>query len=163
MFETVLYRPIGVIRTPYVECAPFQAIENDDRGNFILELFPQFKGSLDKLELFSHIFIIFHMDRVKGYSGSNVAHPPNLNGKTVGLFASRSQNRPNSIGFDIARIKKIEELRIFTSGLSALDKTPLLDIKPYTSFDLKPEANNGWGNKENIQTFEQRIKNINFK
>jgi len=84
------------------------------------------------------------MDRVRGYDGSNLAHPPSHNGGTVGLFASRSPNRPNPIGIDIARVLRIEKNKVYTTGLSALDGTPLLDIKPYRDIDSKPDAGKGW-------------------
>jgi len=144
MPEMIAYHPIGVVRTPYRDTAPFQAIEDDDSGQFILELLPRYESALEDLECFRYLIVIFHMDRVRGYDGSNVAHPPSLNGGTVGLFASRSPNRPNPIGIDIARIVKIEKNLVYTTGLSALDGTPLLDIKPYRNADSKPDAGKGW-------------------
>ncbi len=144
MPEMIAYHPIGIVRTPYRDTAPFQAIEDDDSGPFILELYPRYESALEDLECFRYVFVIFHMDRVRGYDGSNLAHPPSLNGGTVGLFASRSPNRPNPIGIDIARILKIEKNLVYTTGLSALDGTPLLDIKPYRNADSKPDAGKGW-------------------
>ena len=140
----VIYRAIGTIHTPYSDMAPFQAREDDPEGPFVLELLPEYETALEDLEYFRYIIVLFHMDRVKGYNGSNVAHPPSLGGGTVGLFASRSPNRPNPIGLDVARILRIEGRRIYTSGLSVLDKTPLIDIKPYTKRDSKPDPGEGW-------------------
>ena len=140
----IVYRPIGTIHTPYSDMAPFQAWEDDTEGPFILELLPEYETALEDLEYFRYIIVLFHMDRVSGYNGSNVAHPPSLSGGTVGLFASRSPNRPNSIGLDVARLIRIEGRKIFTSGLSALDGTPLIDIKPYTRKDSKPDPGEGW-------------------
>ncbi len=140
----IVYRAIGTIRTPYSDMAPFQAKEDDPNGPFVLELLPEYETALEDLEYFKYIIVLFHMDRVKGYNGSNVAHPPSLSGGKVGLFASRSPNRPNPIGLDVARILRIEENRIYTSGLSVLDGTPLIDIKPYTKRDSKPDPGEGW-------------------
>ncbi|MCK5065523.1 MAG: tRNA (N6-threonylcarbamoyladenosine(37)-N6)-methyltransferase TrmO [Candidatus Fermentibacteraceae bacterium] len=140
----IVYRAIGTIHTPYTDMAPFQAVEDDSEGPFILELLPEYETALKDLEHFKYVIVLFHMDRVKGYNGSNVAHPPSLRGGTVGLFASRSPNRPNPIGLDVARILRIEGNSIYTSGLSALDGTPLIDIKPYTRKDSKPDPGNGW-------------------
>ncbi len=133
----IIYHSIGIIRTPYVKMAPFQAKEDDDSGEFILELEEKYASGLKDLEKRKYVIVLFHIDRARGYNGSNTAHPPSMNGGTTGLFASRSPNRPNPVGLDVARLLKIEGNRVYTSGLSALDKTPLLDLKPYITVDRK--------------------------
>jgi tRNA-Thr(GGU) m(6)t(6)A37 methyltransferase TsaA len=135
--ERIEYTAIGTIRTPYAEMAPFQASEDDLSGDFYLEVLPRFETALQDLARSRYIIVLFHMDRVRGYDGSNVAHPPHMNGKTVGLFSSRSPNRPNPIGLDVVRLIRVEGRRVYTTGLSALDGTPLLDIKPYIRMDSK--------------------------
>jgi tRNA-Thr(GGU) m(6)t(6)A37 methyltransferase TsaA len=140
----IVYRPIGCIRSPCTERAPSQPHEDDDSGEFVLELLPEYVPALRDLECFRYVYVIFHMDRARGYDGTGLAHPPSLKGGTVGLFASRSPNRPNAIGIDVARILRIEGARIFTTGLSALDGTPLLDLKPYFGSDARPDAGDGW-------------------
>ncbi len=146
----IVYRAIGTIHTPYSDMAPFQAREDDTEGPFVLELLPQYETALEDLEYFRYVIVLFHMDRVRGYNGSNVAHPPSLKGGKVGLFASRSPNRPNPIGLDVARLLRIDGRKIYTSGLSVLDGTPLIDIKPYTKRDSKPDPGEGW-NTETCQ------------
>ena len=133
----IIYNSIGVIHSPYTDMAPFQAVEDDASGPFILELDEKYVTGLRDLEKRKYIIVFFHIDRARGYNGSNTAHPPGMNGGSTGLFASRSPNRPNAIGIDVARLLKIEGNRVYTSGLSALDGTPLLDIKPYISLDCK--------------------------
>ncbi len=71
-------------------------------------------------------------------------------GGKVGLFASRSPNRPNPIGLDVARLLRIEGRKVYTSGLSVLDGTPLIDIKPYTKTDSKADPGDGWTNRQPI-------------
>ena len=133
----ISYNSIGVIHSPYVDMAPFQANEDDPNGPFILEVDEKYASGLKDLEKRKYIIVFFHIDRAKGYNGSNIAHPPSMNGGSIGLFASRSPNRPNAIGIDVARLIRIDGNRVYTSGLSALDGTPLLDIKPYLSIDQK--------------------------
>lgn len=117
--------------------APFQAVGDDTDGPFILELDERYATGLKDLEKHKYVIVFFHIDRAKGYNGSNIAHPPSMKGGSIGLFASRSPNRPNPIGIDVAKLLKIEGNKVYTSGLSALDGTPLLDIKPYLSIDCK--------------------------
>jgi len=67
----------------------------------------------------------------------------------VGLFASRSPNRPNPIGISVVKIKRISGNILYISGIDAFDNTPVLDIKPYfDQLDAKTDANTGWFNPE---------------
>lgn len=133
----IIYNSIGVIHTSYIDMAPFQAVEDDTNGPFILEVDEQYATGLKDLEKHKYVIVFFHIDRAKGYNGSNIAHPPSMKGGSIGLFASRSPNHPNTIGIDVAKLLKIEGNKVYTSGLSALEGTPLLDIKPYLDVDSK--------------------------
>ena len=57
--------------------------------------------------------------------------PPRLKGTKVGLFSTRSPHRPNPIGLTLAKIVKIDGLKVHLQGLDLIDNTPILDIKPY--------------------------------
>ena len=49
----------------------------------------------------------------------------------TGVFSTRSPDRPNPIGIHFVRLVEVEQPNLFkVSGLEALDKTPLIDIKP---------------------------------
>jgi tRNA-Thr(GGU) m(6)t(6)A37 methyltransferase TsaA len=75
--------------------------------------------------------------------------PPNDRDLEVGVFSSRSPDRPNPIGLSIVRLKKIVENKVYITGIDAFDKTPLLDIKPYMEkLDCKEGAGNGWGRED---------------
>ncbi len=85
-----------------------------------------------------------------------IVDPAWIDNKKVGLFASRTPERPNPIGLSVVRIKKIIGNKIFTLGLDVFDNTPLLDIKPYVKdLDSKKDSNYGWienlkGNMEHL-------------
>ncbi len=139
----ISFEPIGVIRTPYLDSAPFQPQDDDDQ-EFYLELKSSFLDALSELEKFRYLYVLFHIDRLDRPVKMHVS-PPWAKGRTVGLFASRSPVRPNPIGLSVVRIKKIEGTKIYTSGLDVFDQTPLLDIKPYIKdLDTKLDANYGW-------------------
>jgi hypothetical protein len=62
-----------------------------------------------------------------------------------GVFATRSPHRPNPIGMTAVRLVKIEGLVLSVEGLDLLDRTPVLDIKPYIPYaDAFPDAREGW-------------------
>jgi len=82
---------------------------------------------------FSHLEIIFFMDRVqKEKIVFGARHPRNNDTlPKVGIFAQRAKSRPNTIGLSVCKLLKVEGLSIFVLGLDAIDKTPVLDIKPF--------------------------------
>jgi tRNA-Thr(GGU) m(6)t(6)A37 methyltransferase TsaA len=87
--------------------------------------------ALDNIDDFSHIIVIYwlHKSRrpapMKVYPGRH-AHP-----HPVGVFASRSPDRPNPIGKSTVRLLRREGNILTVEGLDAIDGTPVLDIKPY--------------------------------
>jgi tRNA-Thr(GGU) m(6)t(6)A37 methyltransferase TsaA len=144
---------IGVIRTPYIDNAPYQSLDEDE-GDFRIVVDSQYTDGLYKLGKFRYIYVIYYIHRVVRRL-SMLVSPPWAGGTRVGLFASRSPVRPNPIGLSIVRIKSIANNEIHTSGLDVFDGTPLLDIKPYINdLDSKSDANYGWieemGDKEHL-------------
>jgi len=141
--EELIFNPIGFIKTPYLESAPYQPVDTDDQ-EFYLQLNSEYVAGLKDLDSFTYIYVLYFIDRLKTTAKMEVA-PPWAAGQKVGLFASRSPVRPNPIGLSVVRIKEIRGNRVYTSGLDVFDDTPLLDIKPYINdLDSKCDANNGW-------------------
>jgi tRNA-Thr(GGU) m(6)t(6)A37 methyltransferase TsaA len=48
----------------------------------------------------------------------------------MGVFSTRSPDRPNPIGLHRVEIAAIEGLRVRVRNLEAIDGTPILDLKP---------------------------------
>ena len=135
---------MGKIHTPYINKAPYQPVK-DDKGDFQLILDEPYVSALKGLEKFRYIYVIYFLDKVDQKEQSNHVSPPWVEDVNIGVFASRSPNRPNPIGLSIVELLKIEGNKIFTSGLDVFDNTPLLDIKPYIQdLDAKMDANYGW-------------------
>ncbi len=136
-----ILKPIGKLHTPYREKAPFRP-ETDAEGKFSIEIFEEYTQAMSGLEAFSHLVVLFYFDRSE--KTNLLAHPPHLQGRETGLFASRSPNRINKIGMNVVRILSIKGNMIFTSAMDAFDGTPLLDIKPYIpDLDSFPGASRG--------------------
>ncbi len=58
-------------------------------------------------------------------------HPRgDVNRPRVGVFATRSPDRPNPIGLHAVVIETVEDNAITVHNLEAIDGTPVLDIKP---------------------------------
>ena len=145
MSQEIAYRPIGLIRTPYGPdtACPHQPLV-PPRGQARLEIDPAHAEGLHGLESFDYIIVLYHMDRAGGRPAARVK-PPWAEGIEVGLFASRSPERPNPIGLSIVKLLRVERNVVYTSMIDAYDGTPLLDIKPYVAIlDAKDDASNGW-------------------
>ena len=153
-------KQIGTIRTPYIDEATYQPV-NNDKGEFRIVINLPYSEGLRELKLFHYLYVIYYMHRIKRKESMTVI-PPWTGGMKVGLFASRSSVRPNPIGISIVRMKRIINNEIFTSGLDVLDGTPLIDIKPYIKdLDSKCDANYGWIEKlEDREHLSLHIKGL---
>ena len=62
-----------------------------------------------------------------------------------GLFATRAPRRPNPIGLSVVALLRRETNVLHVRGIDVLDRTPLLDIKPYVpAFDAPQTVRVGW-------------------
>lgn len=87
--------------------------------------------ALDGIETFSHAEVLFVFDRVTDPVVYGSVHPRgNTNWPRVGIFVQRKKNRPNLIGATICEIIKREGRSLWVRLLDAIDKTPVIDIKP---------------------------------
>src|SRR4030042_686515 len=108
----------------------------------IFARFPEYQKGLKDIEGFSHLILIYHFNRSKE---EKLVGKPFLEDKEHGIFAIRSPHRPNHLGFSIVKVEKIKDSTVIFSEVDMLDKTPLLDIKPYVShFDSRKNVKNGW-------------------
>lgn len=158
--QKINFEPIGIIHTPYINEAPHQPVAND-KNEFIVEVNEEYVDGLKNLEEFKFIYLIFYLDKTSQKVEMEIK-PPWARGKEVGLFSSRSPNRPNPIGLSIVRLKKIVGNKIYTSGVDLFNGTPLLDIKPYIKdLDSKSDADYGWINdSEDEEHLALHIKGI---
>ncbi len=110
---------------------------------------PEFRNPdcIRGIEGFSHLWLIwgFHCNEAAGWSPT--VRPPRLGGNTrLGVFATRSPFRPNSLGLSVVKLVSVEEggvLRV--SGADMVNGTPIYDIKPYVPYaDSIPEATGGF-------------------
>jgi len=58
----------------------------------------------------------------------------------LGVFATRTNLRPNPIGLTLVELLKAEGNTLTVKGLDAFDGTPVLDVKPYDFWDMISDA-----------------------
>ena len=122
-------RPIGFVESPLTElqAAPRQGDEGSPDCWLILN--PDVRPALDGLRAGDDIVVItwLHLaDRtvLQVHPRSDTSRPMR------GVFATRSQHRPNPLGVHVVTILGVDNLRMRVQGLEAVDGTPIVDIKP---------------------------------
>lgn len=145
--------PIAYIHSPYKQkfAIPRQpGLVKPARGEVIFEDAFADPNCLREISQFSHLWLIFCFHETAEESWSPLVQPPRLGGKKkVGVFASRSTFRPNSLGMSVVEnlgwTQSGKELVLRVGSIDLLDKTPIIDIKPYIPYaDSVPDAQAGY-------------------
>ena len=143
MNDRVSLRPIGVIRTHHQSARGTPIQPNYARESVgEVEVDAAFAPALADLEGFDHIWLLYWFDRAGPYEAQVV---PYRDRNLHGLFATRAPSRPNPIGLSVVRLCSRKGNVLHVKGIDVLDKTPLLDIKPYVpDFDSRSGSRAGW-------------------
>lgn len=121
------------------------------RSTIVFE--PEFRNpdALRGIEGYSHLWLIWQFSEAVRKDWSPTVRPPRLGGNTrMGVFATRSPFRPNSLGLSCVRLLGVEDTAEFgtvlhVGGADLMDGTPIFDIKPYIAYgDAHPAALGGF-------------------
>ncbi len=132
----IVLRAIGYVRNGVAKPRPrgWQQVESR------LEMLPEHLARLDGIEAYSHVLVVTYLDIAAGAPEK----PETLtlaSGRSYGIFATRSQLRPNHLGVSAVELLARDGATLSVRGLDAIDGTPVLDIKPYLpEYDAVPGA-----------------------
>ncbi len=109
-------------------------------------------SALKGIEGYSHLWLLWYFSEgEKKEKWTPTVRPPRLGGnERVGVFASRSPNRPNRIGLSCVQLDGVTDSEkegrvLWVRGADLMDGTPIFDIKPYLPFcDSFPQAKEGF-------------------
>ncbi len=90
---------------------------------------PKYEEGLYAIEKSNYLQIIFYLHKSRDYTLKG----PRRHGNIRGLFASRSPNRPSPLGITTVKLITREANKLRVKGLDAIDGTPVVDIKPYST------------------------------
>ena len=132
--------------------SPFKSLENmpvQPRGakNTIATIHfkKEYQSGLKDLDGFSHIYLIYYFHKIKQPQLQVI---PFNDKKDIqrGVFSTRTPMHPNSIGLSIVKLIDVTDNIVTIQGVDLLDKTPILDIKPYIeNFDkIEETTKSGW-------------------
>lgn len=128
--------PIGIVKT--------EAKGKDVRDKKIISkiiIREEYIEALEGIEEFSHLFVIFwlHQIRNKDKKINKVQPRGRKDLEFIGVFATRTPFRPNPIGLTCVKLINIKNNVLSVQGLDAYNYTPILDIKPFDSWDIAKE------------------------
>lgn len=163
--------PVAYIRNGYNEKfgIPRQSgLANKIISEIIFYKKYQDENMLRNIEQYSHLWLIWGFSENVGEWSATV-RPPKLGGnKRVGVFATRSPYRPNSLGLSCVELDRVFEdddgtLTLIVCGADLKDGTPIFDIKPYLPYvDSIPDAKGGFSDnfKDDVieVVFEESIE-----
>ena len=151
--DQIVITPVGVVRSDQKELVwrpESGALSWNDRVRrerasaeavSRIDIDPALDGILDGIDEYSHLVVLWWPDRNQAASGPRVRVRPmgRQDLPLVGVFATRSPVRPNSILATVVTLVRRQGQTLEVKGLDAVDGTPILDIKPLTPHDCPPE------------------------
>jgi len=119
----VQLKPIGVVAA------------REQEGQFSLQILPEYRPALAQLDQFSHVLVLWwanHHDNAASRA-TLTARLPYAEGVEAGVFACRSEYRPNPIAVTVCPIIAVDQAagQVTLAYIDAFDGSPVLDLKPY--------------------------------
>jgi len=145
-YQPIQLKPVGVVRNQSKDPSwgsDLSALTWHDRAARMKEqresvselvINTSLEAILDGIDEFSHIMVIYwaHLVPPERRSTTRVHPMGNNDFPLVGVFATGSPVRPNSILTTVVRLVGRNGNVLRVTGLDALDGSPILDIKPYS-------------------------------
>lgn len=120
---------IGKIHSELVNLEDCPRQESEGAPKASLEIFPEFLEAARDIKKDSELVLLTWLH--KGDRNEMETRPRNNpNAPLLGVFSTRSPNRPNPIGLHEVKVLSVENGVIKVSSLEVLDQTPIVDIKP---------------------------------
>lgn len=123
----------------------------DLRSTIVFE--PKYRNpeALRGIEGYDYLWLIWQFSEAVREEWSPTVRPPRLGGNArMGVFATRSPFRPNSLGLSCVQLLGVEHTQEFgtvlhVGGADLMDGTPIFDVKPYVPYaDSHPDAKGGF-------------------
>jgi tRNA-Thr(GGU) m(6)t(6)A37 methyltransferase TsaA len=131
--QLVSMKPVGYVRTEAVG----DEVKDKTRASEII-IYPELAPALEGIANYSHLYVLFWMHEIPEEKRMMLkVHPRGrMDMPLVGIFAVRTNLRPNPIGLTLVELVKVNDNVLTVRGLDAFNETPVLDIKPYDHWDV---------------------------
>lgn len=130
--EAGAYRvvPIGFVRSPFTSPGDAPPQGRDADAECLIEVLDAYGEALEGLSSRERIQVVCWLDRA-ARDALRVRPRGDPAAPLTGVFATRTPHRPNPIAVYVARLLEVRGTVLRVSGLDALDRTPVLDLKPH--------------------------------
>ncbi len=121
--------PVGWVESTLVDpdLAPRQGDEGAPDAWLVFD--PAARRATADFAVGGELIVLTWLDRAR--RDVLAVHPrSDENQPLTGVFSTRSPDRPNPIGLHTVEVLEIDDLRVKVRNLEALDRTPILDVKP---------------------------------
>jgi tRNA-Thr(GGU) m(6)t(6)A37 methyltransferase TsaA len=122
-------RPVAWVESPFVDraSAPKQGDEGAPDAWLVFD--PAVAVAVHDVRAGTDVLLLTWLDRAA--RDVLAVHPRGDTGRPeLGVFSTRSPDRPNPIGLHRVHVVEVDGLRMKVRGLEALDGTPVVDVKP---------------------------------
>jgi len=135
--QEIILKPIGFVKT----IAIGDEVRDKTRTSQLV-ISKELTDALDGIDGFSHLFVLFWLHRTSTKQRKLLkVHPRRRKDlPLLGIFATRTMTRPNPVGLTLVELVKVEDNILTVRGLDAFNGTPVLDIKPFDSWDTAETA-----------------------
>jgi len=124
----IIMKPIGFVHTKEGDVPRHWSL-SDLEGS--LEVYKKYMEGLKDIKKGQKIILLFNFNRSAEFSSSFLTQRPPTGKEKRGVFSICSPRRPNPIGMSVLDVLDICENIIKVKGVDMLDRTPILDIKPF--------------------------------
>lgn len=158
-------RPVARIKNGFNEkfCVPRQSgLVPLVKSEIVFESEFRDENMIRGIEQYSHLWLIWGFSENE-QKWSPTVRPPKLGGnKRVGVFATRSPFRPNSLGLSVVKLEEVKNTAngkvLVVSGADLKNDTPIFDIKPYLPYvESIPYANGGFSDEYKDEVVQVEI------
>jgi len=127
--DSLELRPIGVIRSKLKERSQAPKQGSEGAPDVWVEVHPFAAQALDGVAVGDELIVLTWLHRAQ--RDTLKVHPrSDPKRRLMGVFATRSPDRPNPIGLHQVTVRRIERNRVRIGPIEAIDGTPVIDIKP---------------------------------
>jgi len=153
--QPIVMKPVGYVRT---QAVGDQVKDRTRTSEIIIQ--PELAAGLDGIAGYSHLYVLFWLHEITEEKRQTLKVNPR--GRTdlplVGVFAVRTNLRPNPIGLTVVELVKVEHNVLTVRGLDAFNNTPILDVKPYDPWDIMkaPKVPSWWRKLEKEKNQEKQ-------
>ena len=122
-------RPIGVIHSSLISRRDAPKQGNEGAPDAWLEIYPWAADGVFRIAAGDEIIVITWLH--EGRRDTFQVHPRgDARNPLMGVFATRSPDRPNPLGLHQVVVQEIDGARLRIGPMEAIDGTPVVDIKP---------------------------------